>query len=755
MKKHVEIHVTGCVQGVGFRPTVYRHAMEFGLSGSVRNDARGVIIDVAGDEAQIAAFVTRLRQAPPPQARIDEITSRTLSTPGDSELFTIAASTRSGDVAVGMPPDLTACGNCVREMHDPGDRRYGYPFLNCTDCGPRFTIIKKLPYDRERTSMADFVMCPDCREEYESQADRRFDAQPNACPKCGPCLRLIDSDQQVLDGDPLETTVKLLREGFIVAVKGLGGFHLACLATDADAIQRLRNRKKRPDKALAVMFREISQIRQHYRVTEPEEAELQSVAHPIVIVQRRHNCGLPSLLSPDTLDIGAFLPYTPLHHLLLDRVSPLVMTSANLAEEPIAHTLEHLRPLLGTVADFVLDHNRDIVRCCDDSVVRMVGATRLFMRRSRGFVPTGLRLPVSGPAVVACGADLKNTFCVSREDYAYPSQHIGDLLDAGSHRLFDTAAPDFCQLLEVTPHYLAHDMHPGYVSTRLAKHFPNAARVAVQHHHAHIAACMAENGVTEPVIGIALDGTGYGPDGTVWGGEFLVADLCDFTRLAHFRQYRMPGGEAAIREPARMALSVLLREGLIDEASNLDSIPGVRAIPAGERAILAQLIRRGTAAPLTSSAGRFFDAVSALLGCCETAVSYEGQAAIRLQAAADTRVHSRYPYEIQEHEVSFAPMLAALLADARTGVDTPRLAAMFHNTVADAAVEMCSRIRASHGISTVALSGGVFQNDLLLSLVTDGLRDRGFRILIHQRVSPNDSGISLGQAAVALARHGS
>ena len=748
--QRLHIQVTGRVQGVGFRPTVYRYATELGLTGSVRNDSTGVLIDLEGAEKDVDRFVARLREDPPPQARIQQIDC-VKEPPQGEGAFAIIPSTRSGELAAGMPPDLATCPDCIRELFDPADRRYRYPFLNCTNCGPRFTIINSLPYDRDKTSMVAFTMCPRCEAEYEDPANRRFDAQPNACPVCGPRLAMKDPGGNLVKGDPLEQAVARLRKGDILAVKGLGGFHLCCLATDDNAVDRLRQRKQRPHKALAVMFAHTDDIRRFCHVNEWEEAELISAARPVVIVNRRPDSGLAAAVAPDTNDIGAFLPYTPLHHLLLQSVGPLVMTSANIAEEPIATTFAALGELRESVVDGVLDHNRPIARRCDDSVLKMVRGRRLFFRRSRGFVPAPVDLPLAGAPVLACGAELKNTFCVTRGQQAYVSQHIGDLTGYGSYTFFEEAVPDLCRLLEVQPAMVAHDLHPDYLSTRFAETL-GGEKVAVQHHHAHIASCMVDNGCREPVIGVARDGTGHGPDGTVWGGEFLVADLKAYRRALHFKPYPLPGGDAAVRFPSRMALSVLVSEGIEPAdwpAGHADTPPLLPS--AEEQKLLQHLIRAGTHSPLTSSAGRLFDAVSALLGVCGS-ISYEGQAAIRLQTTAAGKIRGRYRFDIANDALDFGPAVHAMLRDLHAGVPRERIAAMFHNTVAGAAAEACALLRQQTGIENVALSGGVFQNELLLNLLVDGLRDRGFTVLTQQTVPPNDAGIALGQAAVALAR---
>jgi len=747
VRKRVQIEVNGRVQGVGFRPTVYRYARDCDLAGCVWNSSRGVVIELEGEEEGIDRFLDRLRREPPRQARLETFRTRELP-PAGLTAFEILPSDRAGELDAMIPPDLATCDECVAELFDPGDRRYGYPFINCTNCGPRFTIIAGLPYDRERTTMAAFRLCPNCRREYTDPSDRRFDAQPNACPVCGPRVRLVDAHTGEVPGDAIAETARLLSEGAIVAVKGLGGFHLACLATDEDVVRRLRDRKGRPAKALAVMFSSLDEIRRHCLVGDREAAELMSPARPIVILKRRRGSRLSRLVSPDTNDVGAFLPYTPLHHLLLGRVGPLVMTSGNRSEEPIAMELEHLRGILGPVADFALDHDRPILRRCDDSVLRMVGGARLFYRRSRGYVPNAIRLPVSGPPVLACGGDLKNTFCVTRGDRAFLSQHVGDLAELAAYRFYAEAIEDWLRTFSSEPEIVAHDLHPDYVSTRYATERRCKVHVAVQHHHAHVAACMAEHGLTERVIGVAFDGTGYGPDGAIWGGEFLVADLASFRRAAHLKCYPMPGGEEAILHPARMALAYLARDLAGDEAR----LPDLLAPQ--ERSVILRMIARGLRCPLTSSAGRLFDAVAAIVGIRDR-ISYEGQAAIRLQSLARP-AEGEYPFAVHGDSdpmiLDFAETIRAIVTEVESGADVRSISWRFHRTVASAVAETCDRIRSRDGINGVVLSGGVFQNDLLLGLVQGRLRERGFGVYAHTEVPPNDGGIALGQAAVAVAR---
>jgi len=757
MMKRIRIQVKGRVQGVGFRPTVWRYAHEFGLSGFVSNTTGGVRIEVQGAPDRVEAFVLRLQSDPPPRATVDTFAVEALALlsvgPDADPVFEIRTSQRSGDLEVGLPPDMATCPDCVAELLDPRNRRYRYPFINCVNCGPRYTIIHELPYDRERTAMASFRMCPDCAAEFGNPVDRRFEAQPTACPVCGPALTCLHSDV----ASPLEETVRLLREGRIVALKGVGGYHLCCSAVNDDAIKTLRQRKDRPAKALAVMFAALEQIREWCDVTAEEERELTSPAAPIVVVRLKGRKGLSPLLSPDTRDLGVFLPYTPLHHLLLRDISPLVMTSGNRAEEPIAADETEVAGLLGPIADAVLAHNRPIVQRCDDSVIKLAEGGRLMIRRARGFVPDPIAIPMAGPSGVACGALLKNTVGVTRGNKVFLSSHIGDLEDLKTHQYFERSIRDLERLLGVTPEWVAHDLHPDYLSTRYAvgraglRHFP------VQHHHAHLAACLAEHGVNHLVMGVALDGSGYGPDGTIWGGECLVVgDLASYRRVGCFQPCPLPGGESAIRWPWRMALSLLHQEDLDHERVLQRLWPDLDPT---EREPVQELLGHPRLSPLTSSAGRLFDAVSALLGF-QGRVSYEGQAAIRLQTLADQSgvgdPCEPYAWECRDvrgfWQLSFGVMIRRMVEDVLLGQDRGVIAARFHQTLALAVAEWCVRIRGQERLNEVALSGGVFQNDRLLGLLVRNLKARGFTVYTPHQAPPNDGCIALGQAAVALAR---
>ncbi|MBN1595108.1 carbamoyltransferase HypF [candidate division FCPU426 bacterium] len=751
--QRLRILIQGQVQGVGFRPWIFRHAKQLNLSGSVCNTPAGLLVEVQGPKAENEVFVQTLRQQPPLFAKVEAVHIMEEAARPEAD-FVILPSSLEGEVLVTFPPDLATCEDCRQELFNPHDRRHLYPFINCTACGPRFTIIRSLPYDRSRTSMRDFALCPACAREYHDPGNRRFEAQPNACPVCGPQLQLLDAAGAALAGEPVAQAAGFLQQGAIVAVKGLGGYHLACLAADSRAVRRLRERKRRPHKALAVMFACMEEIKEHCLLSPGEERELLSPARPIVVLPRKSGCFLPTEISPDSPDIGAFLPYTPLHYLLLQKTGPLIMTSGNFSEEPMVKDEAGLAALLGTVADYALTHNRPIVRQCDDSVLKLSGGGRLFLRRARGFVPHRISLPLAGPAVLACGADVKNTFCLTQDHFAYPSQHIGDLAEEASQEFYLAQVEDFCALHGIKPEVVAHDLHPDYFSTRLARGMAAGRHLAVQHHHAHIAACMAENDVRGLVLGVALDGTGYGPDHTVWGGEILLADYRGFERLAHLQPRPMPGGEQAILHPVRMALSYLHGAGVHAVADMQAWLP---ALTAGQIENLLALLGKPTYSPLTSSAGRLFDAVAALLGCAGS-VTYEGQAAVQLQSLAGEGTDDFYAFEILRGEkagrISLESMFREIMTDIKQGQNASGIAARFHSTLAEAVAAACEQARAAVKVEQAVLSGGVFQNELFLRMCEKRLSQRGFAVYSHHALPPNDGCISLGQAVIALAQSG-
>lgn len=745
------------MQGVGFRPFVHGLASRLALSGSVRNTTLGVVIEVEGAVDAIAAFEAELAANPPPLATIDGWHAADLPPRGDVG-FRVFASDAGPETAAGpvrITPDAATCDACLAELRDPANRRYRYPFITCATCGPRLTIVTGAPYDRERTTMDAFTMCAACRQEYEDPSDRRFHAETIACPACGPALHLIGSRGAILPGDPLAAAAARLREGGIVAVKGIGGYHLACDATDDRAVAELRGRKQRDEKPFAVMFATLDAIDEACLVSEAERSLLVSPVRPIVLLDRRPTAAGPSIaaVAPGLASIGAMLPSTPLHELLMEAVGrPLVMTSGNRSHEPTVFDDAAAVARLGSIADAILTHDRVIHVRCDDGVSRVVEGRELPIRRARGDAPRPIRLPLACPVpLLATGGHLKNTFALAADVEAVISHHIGDLDDLAAAEAFRHDARLYEALFRIEPAAIVHDLHPDYESTRYA--VERAAReqlpaIAVQHHHAHIASCLAERGWTAPVIGVAFDGSGFGGDGTVWGGEFLVGGLASMVRAANLRAVPMPGGEQAIREPWRMALAFLLDAGV-------DAGP-LRAGRSRECALVMRMLDRRVNSPLTSSAGRLFDAVACLAGLGDT-VSFEGQAAMRLEAAADAGgSDGGYGFELcgagERIEVDTRPFVRGVAGDAARGVPAAIIAGRFHAGLAEAVAAVCTHLRKSSGYETVALSGGVFLNRRLTREVAARLTSGGFRVLRHHRVPPNDGGLSLGQLAVAAAR---
>jgi hydrogenase maturation protein HypF len=747
---HVErrrMRVNGVVQGVGFRPLVYRLATGMGLSGFVLNDSEGVLIEVEGNSSAVDAFRTALVRQLPPLAIVESVREEPIEAKGGRS-FEIRESARLGTARTPISADIATCVACLGEMADRRDRRYAYAFTNCTDCGPRFTITKSIPYDRPNTTMAGFSMCPACRSEYENPADRRFHAQPIACPRCGPALTFIGGGDDA--AGPVTEAAAAIGEGLIVAVKGLGGYHLSCDATSEAAVRRLRRRKNREEKPFAVMVSSVADARQIAAVTEGEAGVLESVRRPIVLLRRIEGAPLADAVAPSNRFVGVMLPYTPLHHILLAATArPVVMTSGNTSDEPIAFEDEDALHRLAGIADAFLVHNRPIHIRCDDSVVRVVGGDMYPVRRSRGFAPQPLS--VSQPFVrptIAVGAELKNTFCIGVEGRAILSQHIGDLENYEAMSAFERGVDHFLRIFEVAPEVVAHDLHPEYMSTKWALQREEVRTVGVQHHHAHIAACLADNGRFDRVIGLALDGTGYGPDGTIWGCEVLTCDARAFERAMHLRVLPMPGGAAAIREPWRMA-AVYLDAAFGGGAGELP-LDFVAATAHRWGPVLA-MARADINCPSTSSAGRLFDAAAALCGL-RTRVSYEGQAAAEFEQMADPDVDAAYPCGIDGGELDGVELIAALAEDLVRGRPAAHASAAFHNGLASSLVRSCEQVREQSGLSTIALSGGTWQNILMLERVHRLLSRSGFEVLTHRRVPPTDGGISLGQAVVANAQ---
>ncbi len=760
--KHIEI--TGIVQGVGFRPFVYNLAVDHGLRGWVRNTSGCVEIEVEGATDAVDSFVEKLTAEAPPLARIESLSVTSISADGFDEFVILKSQPQAGAYQL-ISPDIATCADCLHELFDPQDRRYSYPFTNCTNCGPRFTIIKDIPYDRPKTTMHKFPMCPDCQMEYEDPTDRRFHAQPNACPVCGPHIWLVRKSQaqterpptSLDDAEVIAEASHLLKAGQILALKGLGGFHLACDATDAAAVQRLRERKHRPHKPFALMMSTLEEIRKHCRVSPAEETLLASSASPIVLLRWRESSTVVRSVAPNNRYLGVMLPYTPLHHLLLRKVGhPLVMTSGNLSEEPIAKDNDEAMRRLGALADAFLFHDRDIYARYDDSVwfVPLPDHPQP-IRRARGYAPHPVRLSFPLARILACGAELKNTFSLTRDQYAFVSQHIGDMENLETLQHFESTVQLYEQLFRAEPGLIACDRHPDYLATRYAKE--RAAKEGlplfeIQHHHAHIASCLADNDWPAdggPVIGVAMDGTGLGSDGRIWGGEFLIADYRTFQRFGHLQYLPLPGGDAATRKPYRIALAYLHQ--CLGEIVDL---PSLSAVPEEEMGIIRQMVEQGVNTPLTSSCGRLFDAVSALLNICQE-TTYEAQAAIELEMVAGDleRPGRLYPFSIGLHEeahtIYLDTLLDAVVEAVQGGLPRREISAAFHNTLAEMIVQMCQLIREEVGLDTAALSGGCFQNRQLLRLAVDALQSRGFNVLLHHQVPCNDGGLSLGQAVIA------
>jgi hydrogenase maturation protein HypF len=776
--------VRGVVQGVGFRPFVYRLATDRSLAGWVLNSTEGVVIEVEGTPDALAGFGTDLIARKPPLAVIEQVQTTALPPVGHTGFAILASQDQPSGFAL-VSPDIAICPDCLRELRDPADRRYRYPFINCTHCGPRFTIIRDIPYDRPKTTMAGFPLCPDCEREYHDPADRRFHAQPVACPVCGPKVWLVPTGQpgqaparrpgqagaeSPPPGAPvgeqaLAAARRVLAGGGILAVKGLGGFHLACDAANESALITLRQRKGRIDKPFAVMCRDLVTAESLCLVARGERELMECPQRPIVLLQRQPGAAVSVLAAPGNPTLGLMLPYTPLHHLLFgdDGPAALVMTSGNYSEEPIATDNAEALDRLASLADAFLLHDRPIAMRCDDSVTRLVAGRESLMRRSRGHAPFPVRLPAPGPSVLAVGPELKNTFCLTRDNYAFLSQHIGDLENAETLASFAASVDHFMRLFRVQPEALAHDLHPDYLSTQWAREqtatggaFAGLPLIAAQHHHAHLAACLADNQHPGPAIGVCWDGTGYGEDGAIWGGEFLVGDAGGFVRAAHLRYVPLPGGAAAIRRPWRMAFSHLAN-ALGAMAWDLD-LPFSRHLDPAAVAVVRHQLTTGLNAPPTSSAGRLFDAVAALTGL-RGEVSYEGQAAMELEAlAASAAPAPAYPVMDEMLPVSMpagletGALVRAVAQDVAAGVAAPVIAARFHRTLAELIAAVSGMAARQYGVRTVCLTGGVFQNTLLLGLASALLEQAGLTVLTHHQVPANDGGVSLGQAAIAQRR---
>jgi len=745
--------IQGIVQGVGFRPFVFRIAHEQNLTGWVRNTPAGVEIEIQGSDAGLLSFEYALESRLPPLAQVTSHTCTDIPVGNDTSFTILPSGTGAADIQIA--PDSALCPDCLRELFDPDDRRFRYPFITCTNCGPRYSIITGIPYDRLNTTMAAFPLCPDCQREYQDPLDRRFHAQPIACHACGPQVRLLtySGEKIAARDDAVAQAIELLKKGAILAIKGIGGYHLAVDACNHGAVQRLRERKVRDEKPFAVMAPSLEAARELAQMNRMEEQLMSSPEAPIVIVKKRPNTPLSALIAPHNGWLGLMLPYTPLHHLLMHcGFTALVMTSGNISDEPVAFEDGEALQRLAGIADYFLLHDRPIHIRCDDSVLRVFQGRPLLYRRARGYAPRGIKLPFAVQPLLAAGAELKSAICIADGDRAVLSQHIGDLQNQATLDSFSHTVTHLSGILAIKPELVACDLHPDYLSSRFAEG-SGLPLTHVQHHHAHLASCMAENGLDGEVIGIIFDGTGYGSDGTIWGGEFLVGGYHGYRRAGHFRPTPMPGGDAAVREPWRMAMSYL-HQALGETAFTIDH-PVARILPEKERAIFAQMLRRGINSPLTSSCGRLFDAVAALLNVRHI-VSYDGQGALELEAAAETAEEevTSYPYTfIFTHEnplqLDFSPMFTDILDEINTGIQASAIAYRFHHTVASAATDVCLHISAAARLNRVILSGGVFQNRLLSEMIYTALTHKGLNVFTHRLVPPNDGGIALGQIAIA------
>jgi len=745
------------VQGVGFRPYIFLLATRRALRGQVRNNTSGVIIDIEGDSVAIEQFLNDIKLNPPPLSEIESVEQTGNLDPLNYKDFRIAESDSAGARKVSVSADKSICKDCLDELFDPVNRRFRYPFINCTNCGPRFTIIEDVPYDRSRTTMRDFEMCAECRAEYEDPLDRRFHAEPTACPACGPQVCLTDSSRRddFVDSDNRNDTIiqvrNLLLSGSIIAIKGLGGFHLACDATNHEAVERLRRRKYREDKPFALMAGSVDVISEYCLLSPIEESLLLSDRRPIVLLTQKPDARIPEAIALGVNTLGFMLPYTPLHYLLFENLDrPLVMTSGNISDEPICYADDDAAQRLNEIVDYYLTHNRRIHMRADDSVTRAFGEREMIVRRSRGYAPAPLGTAFEFEReILCCGAELKNTFCLTRGHHAFVSHHIGNLANLETLRSFTDGIEHYKRLFNLSPEAIAYDLHPEYLSTKYALSQDQIEiRIAVQHHHAHIASCMADNRIEGEVIGVAMDGLGFGSDGRFWGGEFFIADFMEAERVAHLDYIPMPGGTKAIREPWRMAVAYLYRV-MGDDFLNLD-IPFVCNLDRRKWMTIRSMIETRTNSPETSSMGRLFDALSALLGLREV-VNYEGQAAIEMEAIADCNIAHDYEFEIADNVIKADPVIRRAVEDIIEGRAASDVSARFHLGVVELIARVANSVRDSHKLNRVALSGGVFQNIFLLERVCRRLRLEGFEVFTHSRVPANDGGISLGQAAIANA----
>ena len=753
-KERKKIEIRGIVQGVGFRPAVYRLAKKYDLKGSVFNDSKGVTLDIEGSSRNIDDFLKELKKNPPPLASIEKIISKKLKLKNFLE-FKIIESKKGEEKTTLVSPDIATCDDCRNEMLDKNDRRYLYPFINCTNCGPRFTITKELPYDRKNTTMKEFKMCEKCGAEYEDPENRRFHAQPNACDDCGPHLKFVDRKGKKIKGNPVDKAVRFLKRGQIVAVKGLGGFHLACDAKNREAVETLRKRKKRPFKPFALMGKDVSVVGKFAHLSKEEKKLLGNPRAPIVLFKKKKESFLPEEIAPNSKFLGFMLPYTPLHILLFQDLEVLVMTSGNRRDEPIAFDNREAIKRLKNIADYFLIHDRDIWVQADDSIARIINEKVLLLRRSRGYAPEPVPSPVrSKKKIIGFGAHKHNTFSISRDDEIFISHYIGETDNFETINAFEKGIEHFIDFFDIPPDIAVVDLHPEYEATKFGKKWAKANNkplIEVQHHHAHIASCLVDNRLDEKVIGVAWDGTGYGADGKIWGGEFLIADLKDYERRAHLCYIPLPGSDAAVKEPWRMGATYLY-ETLGEDFLNLD-VDFVKKLDRRKWAVIKNMIDRSVNSPEVSSVGRLFDAVSSIIGVRDF-ITYQGQAAIELEMMADEKEKEGYLFNLKKEKhiyiIDPRSVIKAIITDAQNGVQKSKISMKFHAGLADLIVKVSKILRKETGINKVCLSGGVFQNMVLRSTSTEKLERNKFQVYNHKNIPPNDGGISAGQVAIAM-----
>ncbi len=748
-----EIHIKGIVQGVGFRPFVFSMAKKYNITGWVRNSSAGVDILANGTPQDMGGFITEVKTNPPPLAKIDEIFESDINS-DDYNDFTILQSQKIPGEFIPISPDVSICSECQKELFDPGNHRYRYPFINCTNCGPRLTIINEIPYDRPNTTMAEFAMCDRCQTEYDNPLDRRFHAQPIACPDCGPQVWFESSTSAPKNGESgIQQARHFLKDGKIIAIKGLGGFHLACDALNREAVSNLRQRKKRSDKPFATMVFGIETVEKYCQINDAEKILIESPERPIVILLRKKGTHIPEQIAPGMKTLGVMLAYTPLHLLLLEPEKGypdlFVMTSGNIYDETITYTNESAKEVLYSIADGFLFHNRDINIRIDDSVITEYNGQKYFYRRSRGYAPNAITLPNRSPEILAVGGELKNTFCLTKEKYAFISHHIGDLKNMETYRAFTEGIANYQHMFNAKPQFIACDLHPEYLSTKYAYHYSKANNIPllqVQHHHAHLAACLADNtwDSDENIIGICLDGTGYGLDKQIWGGEILIGGYRTFQRKFHLEYMPLPGGDSAILHPNRIAAAYLWKLGLPWD----DHISAIKSLTSEEKSVMKRQLESHINTPNTSSMGRLFDAVASLIGLRHT-INYEAQAAIELEQITEPSITDAYSFEITENIINLNSVISNILSDINHSIHGAVISTKLHNTIANLILFLCKQIKKENNLHHVALSGGVWQNQYLLRKTYQILTEEGFSVLIHHHIPPNDGGISLGQAVIA------